>query len=101
MYQGTTPTHTFNLSISTSLIKDITITYIQNRKIVLVKTLKDCTITDNALQLELAQQETMKFSHLAKIRIELKALTTDKKVIASVIDAVSVKELINKEVFDI
>lgn len=59
--QGTTPTHTFKLSCSTNLIKDVMITYIQDKEVIFTKTLVDAKQNDRNLIIELTQQETMSF----------------------------------------
>ena len=101
MYQGETSTHTLTFSISTSLIKDIKLAYVQDRQIILRKTIKDCTVTDNSIQLKLTQEETLKFLPLEKFKIEIKVLTTDNQVIPFVIYCGPVSEMQNKEVFPI
>ncbi len=100
MYQATTPTDIFTVS-DISLIKDVTITYLQNRKVVIEKTLKDLKVSGNSILHEMTQEETIKFSSLAKVRIELLFLTNDNKVIPKVFDNIPVEEIINKKVYKV
>lgn len=99
--QGTTPTHIFKLSTSTNLIKDVMITYIQDKNIVFTKTLADTKQHDKTITVELTQEETMKFSHLLNVRIEFSVLTQNNKVIKKIFKNIPVEEVINKEVFPI
>lgn len=100
MYQASTPTDIFTVS-DISLIKDVTVTYLQNRKIVIEKTLKDLKVSGNSILHEMTQEETIAFSSLAKVRIELLFLTNDGKVIPKVFDNIPVEEIINKKVYDV
>ncbi|MBQ8766975.1 MAG: hypothetical protein IJZ16_09235 [Clostridia bacterium] len=100
MYQASTPTDIFTVN-DISLIKDVTVTYLQNRKIVIEKTLKDLKVSGNSILHELTQEETLSFSHLAKVRIELLFLTNENKVIPKVFDNIPVEEIINKKVYNV
>ena len=99
--QGTTPSHKFRLPIGINLIKDVMITYIQDREIILKKTLTDVIAFDNIIYVELTQEESFKFSHESRIRIEFRVLTQDDKVFGRVFKNIPVEELIDKEVFPI
>lgn len=99
--QGTTPTHTFKLSCSTNLIKDVMITYIQDKEVIFTKTLVDAKQNDRNLIIELTQQETMSFSPLLNVRIEFKVLMQNNKVTTKIFKNIPVEEVINKEVFPI
>lgn len=99
LIQGTTPSHKFRLSISANLIKDVMITYIQDRKIIIKKTLADVFTQDNIIYVDLTQEETFLFSHDLRVRIEVRVLTNDDKVFGRVFKNIPVEELIDKEVF--
>lgn len=101
MYQGTTPEHTITVPFSTSLLSDFIVTYIQNKKIILTKRKEECTVLENEIHIELTQEETLSFSYLFDMDIELKVQTTEKKVLVHVFKNVPVQELINKEVFPV
>lgn len=99
LIQGTTPSHKFRLSISTNLIKDVMITYIQDRNIILRKTFSDVLAYDNIIYVDLTQEETFLFSHDLRVRIEVRILTNDNKVFGRVFKNIPVEEIIDKEVF--
>lgn len=102
MYQASTPTHTFTFSEDINLLfKDITVTYLQNKKIILEKTLKDFTVNGNVLSLDLTQEETIMFSPFAEVRIELLPITENGKVLPKVFDNIPVEEIQNKKVYDV
>lgn len=76
MFKGTTPTHIFNVSIDTSLIKEVKITYSQRDKEILVKRTEDCTIGDGAISTRLSQEDTFLFEGNMLVTIQLRVLTT-------------------------
>ena len=61
MTQGTTPTHTFNLPISTDDVAALRITYEQSGKIVLQKEKEDCTLNDKQVIVKLSQEDSLQF----------------------------------------
>lgn len=99
--QGTTPSHIFRLPISTDLVKDVKITYIQDREIKFKKTLTDVLTHDNIICVDLTQDETFSLSHELRLRIEFRAETQDDKIFGRVFKNIPVEELIDKEVFPI
>ena len=76
MFKGTTPTHTFNVSIDTSLIKEVKITYSQKDKDVLIKRTKDCTIDEGTISIRLSQEDTFLFEGNTMVMIQLRVLTS-------------------------
>lgn len=98
MFRGTTPTHTFKLPFSTSLLQKVLVTYKQDENIVLEKTEADCTFENNSIKLKLTQEETLAFS-AKRVKIQLKLLTTDGTVMASDIKKKFAKDCLNNEVF--
>ena len=75
MFKGTTPTHTFNIPIDTSLIKEVKITYSQKDKEILVKRTNDCTIGKGAITTRLSQEDTFLFESNNIVTIQLRVLT--------------------------
>lgn len=63
MIRGTTPTHTFIVPFDVSTIDDIRIIYSQNGKVRLKKTMKDCEMSGNKIEVVLSQEDTLKFVH--------------------------------------
>ena len=100
MYRATTPTHIFTLPFEINLLKTIQITYKQFDKIILQKTGEDCTLTNNAIKLELTQEETLLFAPTAWVQIQLRVVTTEGKVMASKIEKKWPKECLDEEVLE-
>ena len=75
MFKGTTPTHTFNIPIDTSLIKEVKITYSQKDKEILVKRTNDCTIDKGTITTRLSQEDTFLFESNNIVTIQLRVLT--------------------------
>lgn len=98
MYRATTPTHIFTLPFETSLLKTVQITYQQFGKNILQKTEVDCTMTKNAIKLELTQEETLLFAPTAEVHIQLRVMTNDGKVMASKIEKKQAKACLDEEV---
>ena len=61
MYRGTTPTLTFALPFQAGIIKNLFITFSQKGQIVLEKTTADCGLIGNTIELNLTQEDTLKF----------------------------------------
>ena len=61
MIRGTTPTHTFKTKVDLRGVDCLYVTYSQNGRTVLEKTLEDCTVEEDSIQTELTQQETLLF----------------------------------------
>ena len=99
MIQGTTPTHTFILPFPSNLVQDVIVTYVQNNQIILEKHTSDCIWLENAIRINLTQEDTFLFSHLHLLKIEFKILTFDNKVLAKNFRNIPIEEALNKEVF--
>lgn len=61
MYRGTTPTIIFTLPFATSRITVLNLCFAQNGEVLLEKTLADCAVADNTLQVSLTEAETLLF----------------------------------------
>ena len=100
MFRATTPTHIFTLPFDTSLLKRVQITYRQFGRNILQKNLEDCTLTKNAIKLELTQEETLLFAPTAEVLIQLRVVTNEGKVLASQIEKKWAKECLDEEVLE-
>lgn len=98
MIQGTTPTHVFRLPIDTSTIQKLRITYSQFGKTVLEATEADCTMSEKEIRFKLTQQDTLQFTPLTAVDLQIKVLTIDNNVMASKILSLSVEKILNSEV---
>ena len=106
--RGTTPYHSFVLPLKTEDISEVYITYLQNREVILDKTISDVTIVDiddeyeNAsmnepledfvpsceLTIHLTQEDTLKFHFYPAAEkniavIQIRVLTTEGEAYAS------------------
>lgn len=94
MRRGTTPTNTFNTSVSLAEAEVIYITYQQKRQTVVEKTIDDITVTADALTVELTQEETLLFDDRYSVSIQIRARFPDGSAIASNIMTVPVGKIL-------
>ena len=99
MRRGTTPTITFNLPFDTAgVIKDLRITFAQDSGSVIEKKLADCELDGTSIYLDLTQEDTLKLTHNKAVKIQVKILTIDGQVMASIPRSISCGEILNTEV---
>lgn len=99
MIQYTTPTFTFDISLPTSAIADIEVTFKQANTGVEVQKemVKDkLSITDGKLSVTLSQEDTGKFS-VGSCQVQMRVLTTDGKVLASEIARIKVEPSLSSD----
>ena len=98
MIRGTTPTLTFVLPYAVDIFSAIGIAFMQNGKVDMDKSLKDCTVKDNKLTLKLSQAETLKFSANPEdeIEIQLRLLGLDSSAYASQVIHTSAKRILKE-----
>lgn len=100
MIRGTTPTHTFRLSIETSSIIEVRITYVQLGKTVIEKTEEDVRMGEKSISLTLTQEESLKFRAGSEVEVQLKVLTNVGTVLASPVISLNVDKILNTEVLE-
>lgn len=98
MTPGATPTHTFNLPISTDEIAALRITYEQDGKILFQKKKDECELKDKQVKVKLSQEETLLFDSNVIVRIQLKGRTTGDDVIISKVIKKPTNIVLDKEV---
>lgn len=98
MFKGTTPTHSFNVSIDTSLVKEVKITYTQKDKEVLVKRTDECTIGEGVITTRLTQEDTFLFEEAVLVTVQLRILTISGDALASAPLMMSVGKCLDDEV---
>lgn len=98
MIRGTTVTHTFNVDLKASEIKELKVTYSQGGRIVLFRKLADCEVTDNTIVVKLLQEDTFKFDSSKHVNIQIRVLTNDDQVSSTPILTVSVGACLDNEV---
>lgn len=97
MRRGTTPTHTFTLSIDPAVISKLRIVYAQMGNVVLTKTENDIKVTGNDVSVRLAECDTLKFQCKQNVDIQLKGLTKGGDVLVSDIYTVPVARCLCEE----
>lgn len=100
MIRGTTPTHTFRLSIETGSIIEVRITYVQLGKTVIEKTEKDVRMGEKSISLTLTQEESLEFRAGSEVEVQLKVLTNVGTVLASPVISLNVDKILNTEVLE-
>lgn len=85
MRRGTTPTLTFTTPYAADLIQSGYITFWQRGAVVLDKAFTDpsVTIADHAVTVTLTQEETLSFTTAAPCDMQIRALLTSGKAVAS------------------
>lgn len=99
MIRGTTPTHTFNLSLDADLIHKVRVLYAQDGKCVLKKENDACTKDGCKVSVKLTQEETLLFNE-GNVEMQLRVLTPTGDSFSSRIHVVSVDRLLEDEVFE-
>lgn len=100
MIRGTTPTHTFRLSIDANTITELRITYVQLGKTVVEKTEKDVKMGEKSISLTLTQEESLEFRAGSAVEVQLKVLTNVGTVLASPVISLNVDKILNTEVLE-
>lgn len=109
MYRATTPTHKFVFNgLDPSTFKELNVYYAQQGIELLKKTKEDCTITseetadsiDYIVYYTLSQEETKLFKARQPVKVQLRALTSDNRALATSEYEVPVCDVINDEVLE-
>ena len=100
MRLGTTPRHTFIFPFETALIKELKITYAQNKKTVLEKYLGDCEVDVKSVSYTLTQEETFLFAENVNVEVQARVLTTSGDALASDIRIVTAERCLDREVLE-
>jgi hypothetical protein len=97
--RGTTPKHEFDLPYPLETVKDLRITYGQGKKIIFVKDINDCTVTEGKITLYLTQEETLSFIPNKRLYIEVRIQLIDNQIVqAEEPIALRVVDTMNEEV---
>lgn len=109
MIRGTTPTHTFTFDkLDPRTFKVMNVYYAQQGVEVLVKNKSDFTFSEEdtdkgtiySAAVTLTQQETLGFNSKHKVELQLRALTSDDKALATKKYELSVWDVIDDEVLE-
>lgn len=103
MIKGTTPTLYFNLPFKTSTIKEaeIVLQYVDNFKAVIIeRKLAECVVGETSIAAVLTQEETLAIPAPSIAKTQIRVLTVDGAVLASLPFEVNVKELLKESVLE-
>ena len=103
---GTTPSHVFDIGIDTSVISKAKITYkedvepFESAKIIVEKEGVDCVLQGNTITVNFTQEETFLFreSENGLVKVQIRVLTANNKVISHEPITVTVGECLDDEV---
>ena len=94
IYRGTTPTLKFMLPFNPAIFTHFYITFSQDNKIVLEKTITDCIFTENSATIHLTQRDTLGFNAELKVAIQIRCKDQAGEAYASVPIVTSIKEIL-------
>ena len=96
---GATPTHEFDVDTDLTQAVEIWISYSQNRKLILNKTMADgIEVTENQVSIKLTQEDTLLFDKIGEVKIQIRARFADGNAIVSDIIKTTASECLKKEV---
>lgn len=95
MHRGTTPTNIFRTDVDLTNASVLFITYKQNGKVVLEKTIDDVSIHGEMVEVRLSQRETLLFSE-GIVTIQMRAKFQDGSVIASSLIRTNAREILKE-----
>lgn len=95
MHRGTTPTNIFRTDVDLTNASVLFITYKQNGKVVLEKTIDDVSIHGEMVEVRLSQRETLLFSE-GIVTIQIRAKFQDGSVIASNLIRTNAREILKE-----
>lgn len=95
MFRGTTPTNIFRTDVDLTNASVLFITYKQNGKVVLEKTIDDVSIHGEMVEVRLSQRETLLFSE-GIVTIQIRAKFQDGSVIASSLIRTNAREILKE-----
>lgn len=82
MYRGTTPTNMFTVDIDLTTATKIYITYKQQDRVAIEKSLPDIEVASDKLTVILTQEDTLKLAP-GKVDMQIRALFPDHTAVAS------------------
>lgn len=98
IYEGTTPTHTFELPFDLTTAKRIRLIYSQNNKVLFVREKDNLTVAGSVIEHKLTQEETLAFDPRYLVEIQIRVLTARDDALASDIITTTVSRLLEDEV---
>lgn len=96
MRRGTTPTHIFKTKVDLRSVDAIFMTYKQEGRVIVEKTIDDITIEEEQLSLTLTQADTLGFSTIGDVEIQCRAKFPDGAAVASQVIKVPVGKILKE-----
>ena len=72
MYRGTTPTHIFKTKTDLREAVELFITYKQNGKVLVEKSIGDVNIEEDSITTTLTQEETLSFDSIGSVEMQIR-----------------------------
>lgn len=95
MHRGTTPTNIFRIDVDLTNASVLFITYKQNGKVVLEKSIDEVKIQKNIVSVYLSQKDTLLFTE-GIVTIQIRAKFSDGSVIASSLIRTNAREILKE-----
>lgn len=95
MHRGTTPTNIFRTDVDLTNATVLFITYKQNGKVVLEKSIDEVKIQKNIVSVYLSQKDTLLFTE-GIVTIQIRAKFSDGSVIASSLIRTNAREILKE-----
>lgn len=94
MYRGTTPTLKFTLPFEASTLAEAYISIEQNQRVILEKSIEDCTLSGNTISVKLTQEETLKLLVQDQTKVQLRVRLSDGSALASQIFVIPTERIL-------
>lgn len=98
MYRGTTPIHRFTFDFPKETVDAIYITYKQSGQLRIEKSKKDIVFDDGVISVKLTQEETLKFTVIGNVEIQIRFTDISDNAYASNIISVPVDRILKEGV---
>ena len=99
MYRGTTPTLTFALPFQAGVIKNLFVTFSQKGQILLEKTTADCGLIGNTIELNLTQEDTLKFMP-GNAELQVRIIDNSNQALASKIYSINIGSILKDGIIE-
>jgi hypothetical protein len=83
LIRGTTPIFELPLDFDPTLIEVLFITFVQNGKIVFEKSLAECEVMSESIEVKLSQEDTLRFKAGSILTVQARAKLKDGTAMAS------------------
>lgn len=98
MYRGTTPIHRFTFDYPKETVNAIYITYKQNGQLRIEKSKEDIAFEDGYISVKLSQEDTLRFTNVGNLEMQIRFTDTQGNAYASNIITVPVDRILKEGV---